>query len=131
MNRINGRTQWLIVVILALLCGYVMALTSGNYASPNAQDGKYAMLADGASDQTGDSITAGGRPAHSLHVAITNTATVTFQCKAGSTIGWVTENTRTASGSDAYPLLDCDKVRAVISGCSACTVSVRWVGRNR
>jgi hypothetical protein len=127
---LSERARWLALLLIVLAFGY-MGLTYGVYHSPSAQEGKYSMIIDGASDATGDSISSTGRALHTFIVKITNTATVTPQCKAGTTVGWVSMNARTSTGIDAYPLADCQKIRAVVSGCSACTVSVQWVGRNR
>jgi len=72
-----------------------------------------------------------GSQDHTFFMSIAGTATVTPYWSPDNGTTWFAGTAVTATAIEAYPLVDANKTRVIVSGCSACTVSVWGYHRNR
>ncbi len=119
------------VVLIALLCyGSAQADNLDKIHTPKIHVGKKTLLSGVMANTTSTAYDVAGFSRFQFDVILTGTANVILQTSSDGGATWIDQYTVSSAGktSQAFPFLCADQVRAEVSGCSSCTVSVTVFG---
>ncbi len=119
-----------IISIAFLFCTNAQADGLDKIHTPKIHVGKKTLLDGVTANTTSTAYDVAGFSKFQFDVILTGTADVILQTSSDGGSTWIDQYTISSAGktSQAFPFLFADKVRAKVSGCSSCTVSVTVFG---